>query len=202
MLENYYEKKSWKKDELILGIDEAGRGPLAGPLVVAGVVFPKNYQNDFINDSKKLTKSKRIDLFQAIINDALFYQIEVISVAEIDEINILKATTNANYKIAKLANTNYVLTDAIKLELEKQEVISLIKGDQKSISIAGASILAKVIRDNLMEYYDFLYPAYGLKQHKGYPTKKHIAAIKKLGLSPIHRKSFKIKSLQQITLDL
>ena len=202
MLENYYEKKSWKKDELILGIDEAGRGPLAGPLVVAGVVFPKNYQNDFINDSKKLTKSKRIDLFQAIINDALFYQIEVISVAEIDEINILKATTNANYKIAKLANTNYVLTDAIKLELEKQEVISLIKGDQKSISIAGASILAKVIRDNLMEYYDFLYPAYGLKQHKGYPTEKHIMAIKKLGLSPIHRKSFKIKSLQQITLDL
>ena len=202
MLDNYYEKLYWEKELLTLGIDEAGRGPLAGPLVVAGVVFPLNYQNNDINDSKELSKFKREGLYLKVINDALFYQIEVVNVDIIDSINILEATKEANLKIALASNINHILTDAINIEIRDKNIISLIKGDKKSISIAGASILAKVVRDQIMEYYDFLYPNYLFYKHKGYGTKKHIEILKELGPSPIHRKSFKVKSLTQLEIDL
>ena len=156
MLENKYEKLAWKANKKVMGIDEAGRGPLCGPLVVACCVLPKNYKNNEINDSKKLTDKKRRELFKVITKDALYFSIEIVSPKTIDELNILEATRSAMQKLSLKYKTDYVLTDAVEISNEKN--IPIIKGDAKSISIAAASILAKVVRDSMMIGYNILKP--------------------------------------------
>ena len=172
-----------------MGIDEAGRGPLCGPLVVACCILRPNYQNDLINDSKKLTAKKREALFKIIIKDALYYDFRIVSPKEIDELNIYQATKKAMTELALSHETAIVLTDAMPLNADiKHE--AMIKGDAKSISIAAASILAKVVRDKIMMGYDILYPQYEFKSHKGYPTKKHLALLEENGLLDIYRMSY------------
>ncbi|MDD6468067.1 MAG: ribonuclease HII [Erysipelotrichaceae bacterium] len=186
---NHEEKRIWESHQCCIGIDEAGRGPIAGPLVVAGVVFPENYDSKDIYDSKKLSEKKREALYETIIHDALYFDIQIVSVEEIDRYNIYQATKRAMTKIALNADVTYVLTDAMPLEINK-EVTSLIKGDQLSCSIAAASILAKVTRDRIMKEYDLQYPEYGFAKHKGYPTKQHLMALETYGVLDIHRKSY------------
>ncbi len=194
---NDFEKYYWSLDRLVIGIDEAGRGPLAGPLVVAGVVFPKDYISEEIYDSKQLTEKKREQLYEVIIRDALYYDIVIVEVETIEKLNILEATRWGMSEIAKKANVDIVLTDALKLNVDK-EVNDIIKGDQKSISIAAASILAKVTRDRIMYKMDEKYPEYNFKNNKGYPTKQHFEALEKYGITEIHRKNYKpvIKAMQ------
>lgn len=199
---NEYEIKAWKNQKLVLGIDEAGRGPMAGPCVVCGVVFPIGYENELINDSKQLSQTKRESLVEIIKRDALAYEIKIVSVEAIDELNIYQATKLAMMDIAQKMQADVVLTDAMPFESHDKEVISIVKGDQLSISIAAASILAKTKRDEIMFEFDALYPEYGFKDHKGYGTKKHKEAILKYGRTPIHRKSFRFKDEGQISLDI
>jgi len=187
-----FEKEYWAKGQsFVAGIDEAGRGPLAGPVVVAAVIMPKDNIIEGINDSKKLTEKKRKILFEKIKEVAISYHIEVVDEKIIDEINILNATKlgmkNCIEKIS--VKPDVVLIDAVKID-SNVHTVSIIKGDAKSYSIAAASILAKVYRDNLMLDFDKQYPEYNFAKHKGYGTKVHIETIKKIGICPIHRKSF------------
>ena len=198
--ENTYEKQYWQNNTLIVGIDEAGRGPLAGPLSVAGVVFPIGYKNDDIYDSKSISEKKRNELFDIIIKDALWYEIIQVDEKTIDRYNILEADRMAMRKIALDSQKDVILTDAMKLGIDRV-VIDLVKGDQKSMSIAAASILAKVTRDRIMEMYDGMYPEYGLKKNKGYPTKAHMEAIDLYGITPIHRLSFGPVKAKQLSFD-
>ncbi len=197
-----FEQKLWAKDILPIGIDEAGRGPMAGPCVVAGVIFPKGYNNPLINDSKKLSEKKRQELKAVILEDALYYDVQIIDVETIDKENIYQATKHAMMSIATKADTKAVLTDAMPFALDNKDVRSIVKGDQKSISIAGASILAKTIRDEIMIELDTKYPEYGFKNHKGYGTKAHKEAILKHGRCEAHRNSFKFKEEVLISLDI
>ena len=175
----------------IAGVDEVGRGPLNGLVVSACVVLPKGYHKDGIIDSKKLSEKKRNELFDIIKRDALGIGVGIVYADEIDELNIYEATK----KSMKLAINNcnskieHVLIDAMKLDLDVAST-SIIKGDAKSISIAAASIIAKVTRDAMMYELDKKYPMYGYKNHKGYPTKKHIEAINKYGLIEGYRKTY------------
>ncbi len=187
---NEYENKFWPYNELIMGIDEAGRGPLCGPLVVACCVLPINYQNDMINDSKKLSEKKRELLFDQIKKDALFYDVKIVSPKEIDELNIYAATKKAMSELALEKDVKYVLTDAMPIE-DNEKVIPIIKGDAKSISIAAASIIAKVTRDHIMYELDKKYPEYEYRKHKGYPTKRHIELMEEYGIFDIYRMSYK-----------
>lgn len=175
----------------IVGLDEAGRGPMAGPLVVGAVIFPQGYYNDKINDSKKLTEKKREELYQIIIQEALAYQIEIIDVADVDRLNVYQASKKGMIDaIDHLSiRPDYALTDAMPLDdvIEHQ---AIVKGDAKSLSIGAASILAKVTRDHIMNDYAKIYPEYGFEKHKGYPTKQHKEALKAYGVTPIHRRSF------------
>lgn len=175
----------------IVGLDEAGRGPMAGPLVVGAVIFPQGYYNDKINDSKKLTEKKREELYQIIIQEALAYQIEIIDVANVDRLNVYQASKKGMIDaIDHLSiRPDYALTDAMPLGdvIEHQ---AIVKGDAKSLSIGAASILAKVTRDHIMNDYAKIYPEYGFEKHKGYPTKQHKEALKAYGVTPIHRRSF------------
>ena len=190
MLENKYEIEYWKKDQYVMGIDEAGRGPLCGPLVVACCILPLNYNNEGINDSKKLTARKREVLFKQIIKDAHYFKVKIVTPKEIDKLNIYGATKNAMDELSKSSNLHSItLTDA--MPLKRYDVIDIVKGDAKSISIAAASIIAKVIRDHIMTGYDILYPQYEFKKHKGYPTKRHIELMYKYGLLDIYRMSYK-----------
>lgn len=175
----------------IVGLDEAGRGPMAGPLVVGAVIFPQGYYNDKINDSKKLTEKKREELYQIITQEALAYQIEIIDVADVDCLNVYQASKKGMIDaIDHLSiRPDYALTDAMPLGdvIEHQ---AIVKGDAKSLSIGAASILAKVTRDHIMNDYAKIYPEYGFEKHKGYPTKQHKEALKAYGVTPIHRRSF------------
>lgn len=186
---NEHENKYWPLNKLVMGIDEAGRGPLCGPLVVACCVLPINYQNDLINDSKKISEKKREILYKQIKEDALFYDVKIVSVKEIDELNIYAATKKAMSELALSKEVDLVLTDAMPLDNKK--VIPIIKGDAKSISIAAASIIAKVTRDHIMYELDALYPEYEYKKHKGYPTKRHLELMEKYGIFDIYRMSYK-----------
>ena len=186
-----YEFKAWGEGKLICGIDEAGRGPLAGPCVVAGVVLEPHVNTDLIDDSKVLSEKKRILAYDLIMGISKQVVVEIVDVETIDQHNIYRATQLAMEKIASKVKGFYVLTDAMPL-MNNEQHTSLIKGDHKSVSIASASIIAKVTRDRIMLNYDALYPEYGFKQHKGYPTKAHYEAIEKYGVLPIHRKSFKL----------
>lgn len=191
-MERYkYESKYYDLGyDYIIGLDEAGRGPMAGELVVAGVIFPKGFYDERINDSKQLSKKKRDLLYDLIIENALAYTIEIVSVEDVDALNVYQASKQAMEKcIEALRRDNmFALSDAMPLDYPKHEAI--IKGDAKSISIAAASILAKVTRDQLMERYAKIYPQYGFEKHKGYVTKMHKEALEKYGACPIHRKSF------------
>lgn len=200
---NEYEHEFWGIQKTLVGIDEAGRGPLAGPLVVAGVVFEQGYDNPDIYDSKGLSEQKRSLLFHTIIQDAKAFKIEIISPQQIDDENIYRATQNAMNRIASELEGEVVLTDAMPLPMQDKQVIAIIKGDQKSVSIAAASILAKVIRDHMMFGFDHLHPEYGFKKHKGYPTKQHLEALQTYGVLPIHRRSYEpVRKCLQMQLDL
>lgn len=187
---NEFENKNWAINKLVMGIDEAGRGPLCGPLCVACCVLPVGYSNDLINDSKKLSEKKREALFEVIKNDALFYDVKIVSPKEIDELNIYAATKKAMSELALEKDVEVVLTDAMPIE-DNPKVIPIIKGDAKSISIAAASILAKVTRDHIMYEIDKLYPEYEYRKHKGYPTKRHIELMNEYGVFDIYRFSYK-----------
>lgn len=172
----------------ILGVDEAGRGPMAGPLVVGGVIFPEDFYDERINDSKKLTEKKREALYDLIIENALAYQIEVLSVEEVDTLNVYEASRTGMKRIVESLEPDFTLSDA--MPLGDIPHLSIIKGDAKSLSIGAASILAKVTRDRIMKEYGKQYPEYGFEKHKGYVTKVHKEALEKYGVTPIHRKSF------------
>lgn len=189
-LANEFETQYWDSNEYVIGIDEAGRGPLAGELVVCGVVFPIGYQNDEINDSKQLSAKKRQKLFEMIKQDALEIIVEIVSIDKIDTLNIYQATKNAMIKICEKSKyAQAALSDAMPFSF-KYDVYDMVKGDQKSISIAAASIIAKQLRDQMMLDYGEMYPEYGFEKHKGYGTKQHIEAIKQFGILPIHRKTY------------
>ena len=192
-----FEKKFWSIGyQNIVGLDEAGRGPLAGPVCIAGVIFaPGQKIPPGINDSKKLSAAERERLFTEITNTAAHYKITFVSNKKIDQINILNAVKQGMRAIAKNLSADFVLTDAVNINLPNIPQLALTKGDSRSVSIAAASILAKVSRDKKMKKLAIKYPQYQLEKHFGYPTKKHIKAIAKYGYSDIHRKTFQIKSL-------
>ena len=186
-----YERK-YADYGIICGIDEAGRGPLAGPVVAAAVILPKDHPILYVNDSKKLTPKMRESLYDVIINEAVSYGIGMTQEKTIDEINILQATYLAMKEAVKQLSPQPVLTlnDAVTIPGLPMRQVPIIKGDAKSASIAAASILAKVTRDRLMVEYDALYPEYGFRDHKGYGSASHIEALKKYGPCPIHRETF------------
>ena len=177
----------------IAGIDEAGRGPLAGPVVVASVILPQDSMIEGINDSKKVSEAKREKLYDIIINEAISYGVGIIYQDEIDEINILQATKKGLTEAIKQMEIkpNIIMVDALSgIDTLGIPYKSIIKGDAKCYSIAAASIIAKVTRDRIMREWDKVYPEYGFGSHKGYGTAKHIAAIREFGPCPIHRKTF------------
>lgn len=187
-LENKFEHLYWPQK--LAGIDEAGRGPLCGPLTVACCVLPPFYQNDEINDSKKISERKREELYEQIVRDSLYWKVLIIEPAEIDRLNIYEATRQAMMRLANEAPVSYVLTDAMSVQCDGKTIHPLIHGDALSISIAAASILAKVTRDRIMRELDRIYPQYQYARHKGYPTKAHLAAMERYGLQPFYRFSY------------
>ena len=176
----------------IAGLDEAGRGPLAGPVVAAAVILPKDIFLPFLNDSKKVTEKRRDVLFDEIKQNAIAYGIGIASNTLIDEINILQATYEAMREAINALSTrpDILLVDAVHIPGIDIRQVGIVKGDAKSVNIAAASILAKVTRDRLMAEYDKIYPEYGFASNKGYGTAAHIAALKEYGPCEIHRKSF------------
>ena len=178
-------------DGPIAGIDEAGRGPLAGPVVCACCIMPMDHMIEGVMDSKKISENKREKLYETIVKTALDYSVSVVENEEIDEINILNATKKGMLEcILKLKiPPEVVLIDAVKIACD-YKVMPIIKGDAKSYNIAAASITAKVTRDRIMRRYDGIYPDYGFAKNKGYGTGEHIEAIKKYGLTQIHRRTF------------
>ena len=186
-----YERK-YEREGYVCGIDEVGRGPLAGPVVACACILPKDCNILYINDSKKLSKKKREELYDIIMKEAVAVGIGYNSPERIDEINILQATFEAMREaISKLSVTpDILLNDAVTIPGVDIKQVPIIKGDAKSISIGAASIVAKVTRDRLMEDYDKLFPEYGFASNMGYGTAVHIKAIKEIGPCPIHRRSF------------
>lgn len=194
----YYELQAYTAGfEVVAGVDEAGRGPLAGPVVAAAVILPKGLVIEGLDDSKKLSEKKRNELFKIIKEKALDYSIAYLTNEEIDKINILNASFKAMRKALDNLNAkpDYVLIDGNTSRFITINHLTIVKGDQKSASIAAASILAKVTRDAMMEELDKQYPDYNFSKHKGYPTKEHIAILQEIGPCEIHRKSFLKKIL-------
>ena len=192
-LKEIEEKLDSEGANYICGIDEAGRGPLAGPVVVASVILPRESMIEGVNDSKKITENKRERVYEEIIKQAISYGVGIIDENKIDEINILQATKlGLTNSIKELKVTpDIILVDALKgIDTCNIPYQSIIKGDALCYSIAAASIIAKVTRDRIMKGYDKVYPEYGFATHKGYGTAKHIEAIKEYGICPIHRRSF------------
>lgn len=179
--------------EYICGIDEAGRGPLAGPVVVASVIMKPDSFIEGVNDSKKVSEKKREKLYEQIIEEAVSYSVGIIDQNEIDEINILNATKKGLTESIKglKVKPERIIVDALdKIDTCGIQYMPIVKGDAKCYSIAAASIIAKVTRDRIMRQWDEVYPMYGFARHKGYGTAAHIAAIKEYGLCPLHRRSF------------
>ncbi len=188
-----YENELYSKGYTnIAGTDEAGRGPLYGPVVAGCVVLPKDFKLDGLNDSKKLSEKKRNEYYDYITKNAV-WAVGIVQAKEIDEINIYQASKKAMIKaieeVNKKIKIGYIITDAMPLELDIPSA-SIIKGDAKSMTIAAASVIAKVTRDRMMEKIDEKYPQYGFKSHKGYPTKKHLEALEKYGLIDGYRKTY------------
>ena len=191
---NYQDQFYSKKIKVIVGVDEAGRGPLAGPVVAAACILSRAYKNKEINDSKQLSEKKREELFEIIKKDAIAYGVGIVSAEEIDKLNIYEATKKAmkeaidNLKI----KFDLILTDAMPLKGFDVEVVPIIKGDAKALPIAAASIIAKVTRDHMMNDLAKKYPEYHFDEHKGYGTSKHMEALKKYGpIKSVHRFSYK-----------
>ena len=186
-----YEKK-YSDYKYIAGIDEVGRGPLAGPVVTCAVILPKDFNVLYINDSKKLTEKKREELYDIIMREAVSVGIGIESPKVIDDINILQATYSAMRKAidALEIKPDLLLNDAVTIPMVDIKQVPIIKGDAKSISIAAASIVAKVTRDRMMVEFDKIYPEYDFAGNKGYGSATHIEALKKIGPTPIHRQSF------------
>ncbi len=178
--------------KLIAGTDEAGRGPLAGPVVAASVIFLPDVFIDGVNDSKKLSESKRENLYEKIINQSVACDVAIVSHGKIDKINILNASLLAMLNsVNKLkVKPDLILVDGNKSFNNDVPVIAIIKGDSKSFCIAAASIIAKVTRDRIMKRLSVYFPEYGWERNKGYPTKYHIEVIKLIGVSPLHRRTF------------
>lgn len=198
-LERLMQLKEIEKDlyqkgfQKIAGIDEAGRGPLAGPVVVAGVIMPQDSLIEGVNDSKKVSEKKREKLYDLILEEAISYSVAIIEQDVIDEINILNATKQGVTTVVEGFDVkpDLMVVDALThIDTKGIPYDSIIKGDAKCYNIAAASIIAKVTRDRIMRQWDEIYPQYGFSGHKGYGTAKHIAAIKEYGLCPIHRRSF------------
>ena len=193
-----YEKECYARGmELIAGVDEVGRGPLAGPVVAAAVILPKACKIPGLNDSKKIPKSKHKEIYEAVLQNAIAIGIGVKDNQVIDQVNIYEATKLAMMEaIGQLdPQPQHLLIDAMKLDLPISQT-SIIKGDANSLSIAAASIVAKVTRDQMMEEFDREYPGYDFAQNAGYGTAKHLAGLDKLGVTPIHRRSFEpVKSI-------
>ncbi len=188
-----YEKELYKQGvNIIGGTDEAGRGPLYGPVVAACVVLPKNFELEGLNDSKKLSEKKRNVFYNYIVENTI-YGVGIIGPEEIDQINIYEASRQAMIKaikeVQKQVKLEYVLSDAMPIDIDIP-VMPIIKGDAKSMSIAAASVIAKVTRDRILYEVDQKHPEYGFKNHKGYPTKKHLEAINKYGLIDGYRKTY------------
>lgn len=195
-----YERTLYEQGyELIAGCDEAGRGPLCGPVVAAAVILPKNYHLEGLNDSKQLSEKKRDKFFEIIKKDAISYGISVIDAKTIDEVNIYEASRMAMLDAINKLNIepDFIITDA--MPLNKDNSMPIIHGDALSITIAAASVLAKVTRDEIMYELDKKYPEYEFKNHKGYPTKKHLEIIKKYGILDIYRKTYKpVKAVLEV----
>jgi len=188
-----YERGLWEAGyDLVAGIDEVGRGPLAGPVVAAAVILPKECKIEGVNDSKKLSAKKREELYDIILEKAVSYGIGIVSNERIDEINILQATYEAMREaLSQLKpKADYILADAVTIPMVSTPQRGIIKGDAKSMSIGAASIVAKVYRDRMMEAYEEVYPGYGFASNKGYGAAEHIEGLKKLGPTPIHRRTF------------
>ena len=189
-MEKDLEAKGFQK---IGGIDEAGRGPLAGPVVVAGVIMPQDSMIEGVNDSKKVSEKKREKLYDLILEEAISYSVAIIGQDVIDEINILNATKQGVTNVVEglAVKPDLILVDALThINTKGIPYDSIIKGDAKCYNIAVASIVAKVTRDRIMRQWDEVYPQYGFEKHKGYGTAAHIQAIKEYGLCPLHRRSF------------
>ena len=185
-------EREYDSEGLIAGVDEAGRGPLAGPVVAAAVILHPGAEILGINDSKKLSEKKRETLYPEILDKAMAVGIGIVSAARIDEINILQATYEAMRKAVEglCFSPDLLLVDAVTIPGLAVKQVPIIKGDAKSLSIGAASIVAKVTRDRLMRELDAIYPQYGFEGHKGYGTAAHIAALKEFGPCPVHRRSF------------
>ena len=185
-------ERKYSEYDYICGIDEVGRGPLAGPVVAAAVILPKDSYYQYLNDSKKVTEKRRNKLYDEITAEAVSYGIGLVSPDIIDDINILQATYVAMKKAidALSIRPQMILVDAVHIPDIGIPQVGIVKGDAKSISIAAASIVAKVYRDRLMTEYDALCPEYKFAKNKGYGTKEHMQALHEIGMSPIHRKSF------------
>ncbi len=189
-----FEHELWNQGiTYVAGVDEVGRGPLIGPVVTACVILPHDFVLEGLTDSKKLTEKKREEYYQYIIDHAISVSVGLKDEKVIDEVNIYEATKLAMYEAIEKSKIKpeHVLIDAMKLENLEMPSKSIIKGDAKSITIAAASVIAKVTRDHMMIELDKKYPMYGFKSHKGYPTKKHVEAIEKYGLINGYRKTFK-----------
>lgn len=188
----YSFEREYAQAGFICGIDEVGRGPLAGPVVAGAVILPKDFEILYLNDSKQLTAKKRDELYEVIMEQAVSVGLGFVSPERIDEINILQATYEAMREaIGKLTpQPDMLLNDAVTIPQVAIRQLPIIKGDAKSASIAAASIVAKVTRDRLMEQYDEVFPEYGFAQNKGYGAQAHLEALKKYGPAPIHRRSF------------
>lgn len=189
-----YEQELYKNNiTLIAGVDEAGRGPLVGPVVAAAVILPKNYTLEGLNDSKQLSEKHREEYFKILNKEAISIGVGIVEASEIDEINILEASRKAMYiALANLSVTpEYILSDAMSLNDIDIPSRPIIHGDALSLSIAAASVIAKVTRDHIMYEMDLIHPEYNLKKHKGYPTKEHLELIKKYGIFEEYRKSYR-----------
>ena len=194
-----YEKKLYAQGySLIAGTDEVGRGPLVGPVVAAAVILPKNYTLDGLNDSKKLSEKMRNEYYNILVKDAVSYAVGVVDAKEIDEINIYEASRKAMIKALKglSVKPDFILSDAMPLPFDNSKAI--IHGDALSLSIAAASVIAKVTRDEMMYELDKVHPEYGFKNHKGYPTKKHLENLKKYGILDSYRLTYKpVKAIME-----
>ena len=188
-----YEEKAWANGyDSVCGVDEAGRGPVAGPVCAAAVILPAGIVIEGLNDSKKLSEKKREKLFDEITENALAWSVSLVDERVIDEINILQATYEAMRQAIEKLNPQpaVLLNDAVRIPQVAIQQVPIIKGDAKSVSIAAASIVAKVTRDRMMEQYEEVFPGYGFARNKGYGSKEHIEALQIMGPTAIHRRSF------------
>jgi len=188
-----FEKELWSRGyRFVAGVDEAGRGPLAGPVVAAAVIFPRNVNPFLFKDSKKLKEKERRELFYRILDEAVSVGIGFADSLEVDSLNIYRATLLAVRRALSDLSVvpDFLITDYLRLDGFKDKSLVLVKGDERSFSCACASVVAKVARDFIMEKLSEVFPGYGFEKHKGYPTKAHLLAIDSFGITPVHRRSF------------